>query len=253
MIRNSMALLACLVWLAGCQTNGAHPDSAKTQKRAEIHYQLGVDALSKHDLPKAFDELMEAQKLAPERSDILDALGYAWRLRGDLKKANSFYLEAIRHQPGSATYNNYGSLLMQMHKPVEAEKYFRQALDDPKYMHPEIAYINLGDALLAQGRFNEAIAAYHQANTLDPQQQVARLHEAQAYLSYHRPTYARAIYETILRDYPANLAAMKGLLSLLEKQDDLDAAQQWLERFRDKTPAPLNRAWAEEQLNRLKQ
>lgn len=248
---SAVVLLASVVWLSGCQTTGTHPDSEKSRKRAEIHYQLGVDALGKGNLPKAFDELIEARKLAPKRADILDALGYAWRVRGDLQKADEFYGEALHNSPGPATYNNYGSLLLQMNRPKEAEQLFRKALSDPKYTHPDIAYINLGDALLAQERFNEAIASYHQASRLDPQQQLSRLHEAQAYLGYNRPAFAKAIYETILRDYPGNLAAMKGLLSLLEKQGDLDAARQQLTRFRDKTSIPLDRAWAEEQLNRL--
>jgi len=250
----TLLLFTCLVGLlAGCQTTGVNPDTGNHKKRAEIHYQLGVDALGKHNLPKAFDELMEAQKMAPERADILDALGYAWRLRGDLSKADDYYRQAIRHHPESATYNNYGSLLLQMRKPAEAEKYFRKALADPKYMHPDIAYINLGDALLAQDRFNEAIAAYHQATRLNPQQQIAQLHEAKAYLSYNRPAYAKAIYESILRVYPGNLPAMKGMLSLLEKQDELDTARRYLKRFHDKTSVPLDRAWAQEQLKRLDQ
>lgn len=220
-------------------------------KRVDIHYQLGIDALNRRNMPKAFDELLHATKIAPDRSDVLAALGYAWQLRGNLDKANDYYQQAIKHEPSSATYNNYGGLLMQMHKPKLAEQYFRKALDNPRYPNPDIAYINLGDALLLQDRFNEAMAAYHQARILNHFQETSRIHEAEAYVHYDRIAYAGALYETILRDKPGNRQALEGYMGVLRKEGNTSEIRKQLKQFRHLTSNPLDKVWAEEEIKSL--
>jgi len=243
-------LLLFTAVFSACST--VTPVSPELQaKRVKVHYQLGIDALNKGNLPKAFEELLHAESLNPNRSDVLAALGYAWQVRGNLDKANDYYQRAIKHNPSSATYNNYGGLLLRMNKPKLAEKYFRIALNDPRYAHPDIAYINLGDALLLEDRFNEAIAAYHEARILNRFQEISRIKEAQAYVHYKRITYAKALYETILRDKPGNRQALEGLLDLLRKEKNIPEIKTQLNRFHQLTSDPLNKAWAEEELKRL--
>lgn len=237
--------------LTACQSMGPSVSPEIQAKRADLHYQLGVDALRKGNLPKAFDELLHAKRTAPNRSDVLDALGYAWQLRGNLDKAHAYYEQAIKNGPSAATYNNYGGLLLAMGKPNEAEKYFRKALDDPRYRNPDIAYINLGDALLLQNRFNEAIRTYRQARILNPHQEISRIREARAYVRYKRIPYAKALYETILRDDPGNRQALEDLLGLLEKEENLSEARKQLERFHQLTSRPVDKAWAKETIERL--
>jgi len=253
MLKNPSSLLSLLLLtmlLPACSTT--IPVSPELQaKRVNIRYQLGIDALNKGNLPKAFEELLSAESMDPDRSDVLDALGYAWQLRGNLDKSNEYYRRAIKHDPSPATYNNYGGLLLRMNKPKDAEKYFRKALDDPRYRHPDIAYINLGDALLLQDRFNEAIAAYRQARILNRFQETSRIKEAQAYVRYKRTTYAKALYETILRDKPGNRQALEAFLDLLRKEKNTSEIKKQLEHFHKLTSDPLNKAWAEEELKRL--
>jgi len=253
MLKNPFSLLLLLLittLLPACSTT--IPVSPELQaKRVNIHYQLGIDALNKGNMPKAFEELLRAESMNPDRSDVLGALGYAWQLRGDLDKANAYYRRAIKHDPSPATYNNYGGLMLRMNKPKVAEKYFRKALDNPRYRHPDIAYINLGDALLLQERFNEAIAAYRQARILNRFQETSRIREAQAYVRYKRITYAKALYETILQDKPGNRQALEGLLQLLRQEGSVSEVRKQLERFHKLTSDPLNRAWAKEEIKRL--
>lgn len=247
----ALTFILCLALLGGCQTTGSGRDADKSDRRADLHYQLGLDALNKGNLPRAFDELLQAEHLAPERTDVLDALGLAWRLRGDLEKAEAYYRRALKLNPAPATYNNYGSLLLQQGRAKEAEAYFREALGDPRYRRPDLAYINLGDALLAQDRFNDAIAAYRQAKVLNPQQETARLREAEAYVRYHRPRFAQAMYETILRERPGFRPAIQALLALLEEGGHLVEAREQLKHFLGVTSDPLDRAWAEQELARI--
>lgn len=250
LIRPLAVLLASMLLLTACQTDAKH-DPEKRDKLAKLHYQIGLNALQHNQLPKAFDELMQSNELQPNQPEVLDALAYAWRLRGDLKKAELYYKKSLRASSRSATHNNYGSLLLQMKRYKDAEAQFRKALDDPRYPNPHIAYINLGDALIEQGQFNEAIAAYRQASLLHPKQIVSQLREAEAYVRYNRPHYAQALYETMLRKFPQSRPVMQGLLVLLEKQGDIAEARRKLATFRDHAKDPLNRAWAVDELERL--
>jgi len=244
-------LLATALFTAGCANKPSPNREDATAKQIESHYRLGLDALEKNNLPKAFEELLHAEKLGPRRADVLDALGYAWRVRGDLNKSYEYYNRALAIDPAARTWNNYGALLLAMKKPKEAETAFRKALEDPRYERPDYAYINLGDALLMQDRLDDAIGAYRQARQLNPRQETSRLREAAAYSSHGRPAFAKAMYETILRDRPANRQALQGLIPLLQNQSETAEARRQLQHFIKVTPEPLDRAWAEETLKAM--
>jgi Tfp pilus assembly protein PilF len=247
-----LSAMICCALLSACQTPAVEQ---KVDTGAKLQYEIGVDALRNGDLPKAFDALMKSDKMRPNQPNVLDALGVAWRMRGDLDKAEGYYRRLI-HLPGVSprNYTNYSSLLLQMKKYKEAELMARKALNDPRYANQDLAFINLGDALLGQGRFNEAVTAYRQALQMNPNSLAAVLHEAQAYVQYNRYNYARALYETKLRDLPGNRDLTEALLSLLKKQNDLDAARTLLEGYRDlHSKDPLQKAWAEDELDQLDQ
>lgn len=251
-LRRILPALACAGLLAACQS----PAQVKQQDiGAKLHYEIGIDALRKGDMPRAFSELMKSDKMRPDQPDVLDALGVAWRMRGDLKKADSYYRRMIRQSNLSPrNYTNYASLLLQMQHYKQAEAMARKALQDPRYPNQDLAMINLGDALLGQDRFNEAIAAYRQALQVNPDSLAAVLHEAQAYERYDRFNYARALYETKLRQLPGNRALTEALLALLKKRNDTDAARALLQKYRDAHKSdPLQKAWAEDELNQLDQ
>jgi len=243
-------LLTAAVFTACANKPSPAVEDART-KQIESHYRLGLDALEKNNLPKAFEELLRAEKLGPRHADVLAALGYAWNLRGDLQKSYDYYNRSLAINPAARTLNNYGTLLLSMHKPKEAEAAFRKALEDPRYDRPDYAYINLGDALLMQERLDDAIAAYRQARLLNPRQELSRLKEAAAYSSHNRPAFARAMYETILRERPANRQALEGLIQLLQNQFETAEARRQLQHFIKVTPEPLDRAWAEETLKAM--
>ncbi|MDQ6962880.1 MAG: tetratricopeptide repeat protein [Mariprofundaceae bacterium] len=252
------ALLFVLIWmLSACQALISPAEQEENDLRAESHYRLGIHALQMHSaknnlLPKAFKELLIAEEFSPQRADILDALGYAWSLHGNLKKAEAYYVRAIKYDASAATYNNYGGLLLKQGHPKEAEKQFRKALEDPRYVNSFLAYINLGDALLEQSRFSEAIPAYRQAKLLNPNQEVSRMKEAEAYVRYRMDSHAIALYETIVREHPTYKQALQGFLRLLRQNGDVAKIRLYLRTFREKTDAPADQRWAEKQLNLLR-
>ena len=235
-----------LLLLAGC--GGKRDEAAKVKKQGQIHYEMGIDALRKNSLPIAFRELLKAQSFQPERADIKAALALAWRYRGDLKKSQQLYRQALRIHATPAMHNNYGNLLLQMGNLAEAEREFRLALDDPRYTRQDIAFINLGDVLAAQGRYDEAIAAYRKASLINPRQTTSHLHEAEAFISSHREPYAEALLLTMLRRQPDNRAALETLLPLLKRNHNRRQATKLLNHFSAASKVEAERQWAEQQL-----
>lgn len=244
-------LIVCALLLVGCQSNTNKADHEKQLKRAKLHYQIGLDALYKNQLPKAFEELMRAEEIDPNQPEVLSLLAHAWRLRGNFDKAESYYKRAIQSGAKSATYNNYGSLLLEMKRYSEAKVQLEKALEDPRYRRQFIAYINLGDALLGLKKLDDAVYAYRQASVFNPNQSISRIKEAQAYVVYKRLNYAQALFETILREEPKSRAALEGLLEVLKLRKDSAAAKKQLRTFKGQSDLELDRAWAADELEKL--
>jgi len=251
-IRSALFMLTVLS-LSACASNSTGNVSDKQSRLAEIHYRLGIDALGKQGmLPKAFQELIQSDEIRPDQPEVLDALAYAWLLRGDTKKAESFYLRAIRLHAGAATYNNYANLLNRMKRYKKAEKAARQALDDPRYPNQDLAFINLGDALSGQKKFEAAIAAYQSATVFNPNNDLIKLRMAQVYYQLGKLREARLLYETFLIRQQNSRAAVEGLLAVMDQQQDSRAAASILHQFRQHASTALDKAWAQNELERRK-
>lgn len=239
--------------LSGCQSSAIQKQNEDdVKKRASLHYSLGIDALHKGFVPKAFEELMLADSIEPKNAATLDAIAYSWRLRGNPKEAKKYYQRAIRYKPAPATRNNYGSLLIEMGEYKEAVKQLKLALDDPRYSKQDLAFTNLGDALAGLKDYEAAIAAYRKAQLIAPRWTYPRLREAAAYVAMKRPNYAQALYETILRSEPTNQQALQGLLVLLHDKGEENAIKTHLQTFIKHTTNPLQKAWAKDELAQLK-
>ncbi len=244
-------LIASSPLLSGCQSAASKVHEENQVKKAKAYYRLGLDALSKNQLPKAFEELMKAEAMDPHHVGVLDALGYAWRLHGNSEKSESYYRRAIQSGAGSATYNNYGSLLLELKRFDEAKKQLEKALEDPRYRNQYKARINLGDALVGLKQYDEAISVYRNADRFAARQILSRIKEARAYVASGRLDDAQTLYEGMLGEYPTDRAVMEGLLEVLKLQKDYPAARAQLKAFRDQPVSELDRAWAADELERL--
>lgn len=76
------------------------------------------------------------------------------------------HLEKLMQQIAAITYYNLGVTLYAQGKLDEAIAAFRKAIQiDPNYLN---AHLNLGVTLYTQGKLDEAIAAYRKAIQIDP-------------------------------------------------------------------------------------
>jgi type IV pilus biogenesis/stability protein PilW len=240
--------ILAIIGLTACQSDASKRADEDTSKRAHLHYQLGLDALHKGTVPKAFEELYISDKIKPDQPETLDAIAYAWRLRGNNKNAEKFYKKAIQEGAGAATYNNYGSLLIEFGKYDKAIEQFNAALEDPTYRNQSLVFVNMGDAYVGLNNLEEAVKAYRKARLLSPNWTYPQLKEANAYQSFHRPNYAQALYETILRREPANQEALAELISLLKNKGQDSLLRSYIQTFIKTTLDKLQQAWAKDEL-----
>ena len=71
-------LISGALLLSGCQSAASKAYDENEIKRAKSHYNLGLDAINKNQLPKAFDELMQSDAINPNQPEVLDLLAYSW-------------------------------------------------------------------------------------------------------------------------------------------------------------------------------
>lgn len=247
-----MTALLCIIAMAAAGCAGNQKQEQHNDKLADTHYKLGLDALSKEGmLPKAFEELMKSDKLRPNRPEVLDALAYAWLLRGDMKNSEVYYRKALKNRAGSATKNNYANLLNRLERFPEAEIMARSALDDPRYPNQDLAFINLGDALLGQMKTAEAMRAYQQAQVFSPGNTLPEIKMANAYVVDNRLHEARLLYQAIYSRNSNNRTVVEGLLSVLKKQGATAHARHLLDEFQQNATSVLDKAWAMRELEQL--
>src|SRR5574338_865942 len=142
----AVAVLAC-----------AHGPSAKERRSAEIHHDLGVEALRAgrlQDALREFDQALAANEKFPEahlgRALVLE-LGF-----GRMDEAERAYRRAIALRPDySEARNDLGQLLAKTGRYPQALVEFDAALSDMMYREPYVARCNKGQALFHMGRKDE--------------------------------------------------------------------------------------------------
>ena len=169
---NYTLALAGLAWVEGQYYRSLDPDEAHLRRAeelaqralaidprlAEAHVALGTVYVDRYEYARAAEEFRTATRLDPDNA-------YAWML---LSWALGY------EQPPEAS---------------EAEKAGREAIRLQPSLYP--AYYELGRALLLQGRYSEAIAAFEHARELSPTSPTPNLGLAQVYLA--QKDYDRAI------------------------------------------------------------
>jgi Tfp pilus assembly protein PilF len=145
----TVSLLACV-----------HTPSARERKTAEIHHDLGVEALRLGRFPdalKEFDLALESDDRFPEahrgRALVLD-LGF-----GRLPEAEKSYRRAVELRPSfSEAHNDLGQLLARTGRWDEAVREFDVALENMLYKEPFVARCNKGLAVWGSGHKEEGLA-----------------------------------------------------------------------------------------------
>jgi len=152
--------------LLGC----ASAPTARQKEAAEIHTNLGTEALraGRHqEALREFDDALKSDESLPEahlgRGLVME---YAFGRRDEAEKE---YRKAIDLRPGmSEAHNNLGQLLAARGRLEEAVSEFDAALANMYYREPFAARFNKGRVLNELGRRDEALAELKTCLTLNP-------------------------------------------------------------------------------------
>jgi serine/threonine protein kinase/Tfp pilus assembly protein PilF len=147
----------------------------------QYYRNLGRDA----SYMKRAEELTErARVIAPQLADVHMASGMVAGNKFDYGQAVQEFQEAVRIDPNSPLGWDFLSWALAYQQPPDlarAEKASRESLR--LGFSTMSAYYHLGRVLLLQKRYDEAIAAFHQAESLSPASSTPNFGLAQAYLA----------------------------------------------------------------------
>jgi len=175
--------------------------------RAALHEGLGLAFLEQGKINQAVEQFNKAIDIDPQRASAYDNLGRAFFSLNRPDEAHQQFAKSLELNPNQAvTHNNMGSLLASQGKMPEAIEHFEESLrlspNQPRTLcnlgsafaclaefskarekfeaalrlapNDAETYFNLGLCLQQQSRPAEAIAAFRQALTIDPQNNLAR-------------------------------------------------------------------------------
>jgi type IV pilus biogenesis/stability protein PilW len=153
-----VASVLYLTLLSGCVSESTivnndriGPQRTDMKEAARTRMSLGLNYLQRGDTSQAKYNLEKAKQLAPDLSEIDNALAYYFQQVGELDQAEEAYRDSLRKDSNNAdTYNNFGSFLCQINKYTEAEELLQAAIKRPGYIRVADSYENLAFCALAQ-------------------------------------------------------------------------------------------------------
>jgi type IV pilus assembly protein PilF len=192
----ALASVLALV-LGGCggpapkqsQSQSSQGASSSALERAKIHTELGVGYYEAGKLAVALEELNEAISADKTYAPAWNARALVHMDLREDSQAESDFKQALKLDPsGSATKNNYGLFLCQRNRGKEGVTYLLDAVKNPLYATPDVAYKNAGLCSLNMGDKRSAEEFFQRALKLNPNQPQALYN--MALLEYGRDRYA---------------------------------------------------------------
>jgi type IV pilus assembly protein PilF len=138
----------------------------KLTERARAHTELGAAYYQQNKLEIALDEFRRAAEIDPNYGQAYNGLGLVYQALAETAKADASFKKAIQVQPGnSESHNNYGNFLCTTKRYDESIVQYLEAVKNPLYTTPHLAYANAGicaerkkDSANAEIYLNKALA-----------------------------------------------------------------------------------------------
>lgn len=144
-----MLVAAICGLIVGCETastaNSSVYNETALAARARSHTDLGAAYYQQGKWEIALDEFNRAAEIDPTYAQAYNGLGLVYAALNEDAKADANFKRAIQVQPGSSeSHNNYGSFLCTHKRYDESITQFLEAVKNPLYSTPNLAYANAG-------------------------------------------------------------------------------------------------------------
>lgn len=202
----NLSLIAVILLTAcvGPQARDAANGESSLRESARIHTELGAGYYAQNQIGIALEEFTDATKIDPSYASAYNGLGLVYSALGEEAKADANFNKSIQLEPGNPeTRNNYGTFLCSRNKIDESMVQFAEAVKNPLYATPGVAYMNAGVCSLRKHDEKNAEVFLHKALQAQP-----LLHQAAyqlALLQFNHKEYksARSTLTNALASNPA--------------------------------------------------
>ena len=143
-------LWSVLLFLSACVV--VQEGGTKNEKASKINVQLGIGYYHRGNLESANEKLIKALDQDPKSSQAHHAYAVLQNRFQDKEKTEYHFRKSIDYDGGnSEALSNFGAFLCSDGRYMEAEKMFLQAIENPLYRTPEVAYTSAAVCILKEG------------------------------------------------------------------------------------------------------
>jgi type IV pilus assembly protein PilF len=137
--------------------------------RARAHTDLGAAYLQQSKFEIALSEFNQAIQIDPNYALAYNGLGLVHAALGEDALAEANYKKSIELQPrNSESHNNYGSFLCSRKRYDESIGHFLEAVKNPLYGTPNLAYANAGICSARKNEMKNAEVYLNKALQIEP-------------------------------------------------------------------------------------
>ena len=141
----------------------------KVTARARAHVELGAAYYQQNKYGIALDEFNHAVQIDPTYGQAYNGLGLVYSALGEDAKADESFKKAVQVEPKSSeSRNNYGSFLCARKRYDESITHFLEAVKNPLYTTPNLAYANAGICSARKNDIKNAEIYLNKALALQP-------------------------------------------------------------------------------------
>lgn len=167
----------------------------RNSDEARLHQRVGLGLLNSGNLPGAFTELLEAEKLDSEDPSIQNSLGLAYFMRENYELSEKHFKNALSLKSDfSEAKNNLARVWIERGQYDQALTMLKSVMEDVTYPSPEKPLLNSGLAHFKKGSYSDALRYFRKSLDMDRENCFAQ--------SY----YGRTLYE--MKDYTGASAAL---------------------------------------------
>jgi type IV pilus assembly protein PilF len=167
----ALCIFLAIFSLAGCASKGEgeQTNSQRAQGVATIHTELSAAYYGREQYAIALQELGVALQADPTYAPAYNVRGLIRMALHEDEQAEADFKRSIKIDKSySDAYNNFGWFLCQRGRAKEALPQFMEALKNPLYATPEVAYANAGLCALKAGELPTAESYLQRALILRP-------------------------------------------------------------------------------------
>jgi len=184
-------------------------EESEARRRARIRTELAITYFQDGRYSIALDELKQALTLDPNYAEAIGILALVYMELGEKPLAEQNFRRALQLKPNDSDINvNYGWYLCSTGREKESISYFLNAVKNPLYERPSIAWQNAGICALRLNDLPAAESYLRRSYEIDPDGVVASVGLARVYYARGEYERARFLVSAVNRSPAANAESM---------------------------------------------